>query len=145
MTVEQNKMVVKEFVDAVNTRDVQRIKSLVSDDFVGRSPGIPDFYGPQGYVDLYSTFISAFPDMHVVINDMIAEGDKVVVYYTWSGTHQGELEGIPPTGRRVSVPSIDIDRVVGGKIVEEFGLQDNLDLYRQLGIQVEASVQEPTL
>jgi predicted ester cyclase len=69
----------------------------------------------------------------LIIEDMIAEGDKVVVRYTFRGTQQGETQGIPPTGKRVTVPGIFICRCAGGKIVEEWDMWDELGLFQQLG------------
>ena len=77
---------------------------------------------------------AAFPDSHHTIEDLIAEGDKVVTRFTWSGTHQGEFEGIAPTGRSISVQGIWIHRLEGGRIVEgrDWGQVDWLGLLRQL-------------
>ena len=79
-------------------------------------------------------FRSAFPDFKVTIDDMIAEGDKVVVRGTWSGTHKGEFMGIPATGKSVSFGVIDTVRIAGGKMVEHWGLMDNFRLMQQLGV-----------
>lgn len=144
MTVEQNKALMMELAKAFNANDKQRLRELVSDDFVGRSPGVPDQHGSQGYEEFLSTYRSAFPDLHIEIKNLIAEGDQVVVDYTWTGTHQGEFLGIAPTGRRVSVPSISIVRFKGDKLVEDVDLQDNLNLFQQLGIEVETKVREAT-
>ena len=78
---------------------------------------------------------AAFPDSHHTIEDLIAEGDKVVTRFTWTGTHRGEFEGIPPSGRRISVGGIWIHRLEGGRIVEgrDWGLVDWMSLLRQLG------------
>jgi steroid delta-isomerase-like uncharacterized protein len=77
---------------------------------------------------------AAFPDSHHTIEDLIAEGDKVVTRFTWTGTHRGEFEGIPPSGRRISVAGIWIHRLEGGRIVEgrDWGLVDWMSLLRQL-------------
>ena len=80
-------------------------------------------------------FRAAFPDSHHTVEDLIAEGDKVVTRFTWSGTHRGEFMGVPPTGRRVAVGGIWIHRVIGGRIVEgrDWGQVDWLGLLQQLG------------
>jgi steroid delta-isomerase-like uncharacterized protein len=77
--------------------------------------------------------MTAFPDLQMTIEDMIAEGDKVVVRYTFRGTQQGETLGIPPTGKHVTVPGIFVCRCENGKIVEEWDIWDELGLLRQLG------------
>ena len=77
---------------------------------------------------------SAFPDLHLTIEDMIAEGDKVAMRSSWNGTHQGEFMGIPATGRRVTVSQIDISRIADGRMVEHWGQLDALGLMQQLGV-----------
>jgi predicted ester cyclase len=77
-------------------------------------------------------FRDAFPDVTVVIDELVADGDRVAVATTFTGTHEGELMGMAPTGKRVSVTGIDIVRVAGGRIVEHRGLTDIVGLMRQL-------------
>ena len=77
---------------------------------------------------------SAFPDLQMNVEDMIAEGDKVVARVRMSGTHQGEFMGIDPTGNRVEISGIDILRVADGKIVEHWGNFDDLGMMQQLGV-----------
>jgi predicted ester cyclase len=79
-------------------------------------------------------FRQAFPDSYFTIEDMIAEGDKVVTRKTFHGTHEGEFMGIPPTRRRVSISLIDIVRIAGGRVVEHWSLADNLGMMQQLGV-----------
>jgi steroid delta-isomerase-like uncharacterized protein len=79
-------------------------------------------------------FRSAIPDLRVVVEDMIAEGDKVAVRYTLEGTHEGELFGVPPTGQRLSIKSISVERVSDGKIIEHWRVTDSLDMMQQLGV-----------
>jgi predicted ester cyclase len=81
-----------------------------------------------------SEWYDAFPDMHVTIDDMVAEGDKVAARVTWTGTHKGEIMGIPPTNKKVTFSLITISRIAGGKIVEDHGQFDALGLMRQLGL-----------
>jgi len=82
-----------------------------------------------------SEAFDAFPDMHVTIDDMVAEGDKVAMRVTMTGTHKGEFMGIPPTNKKVTISLIAIDRFAGGKIVEDHGEYNALDLMRQLGLK----------
>ena len=78
--------------------------------------------------------LSGFPDLRVTIEDMIAERDKVVTRFTTHGTQHGAFGGIPPTGKQVSVSTIEITRIAGGKIVEDWGLDDRLGMLQQLGL-----------
>jgi steroid delta-isomerase-like uncharacterized protein len=87
-------------------------------------------------------FRSALPDLKMVVEDMIAEGDKVVLRYTLEGTHEGELFGIPPTGKQLSVKGIAVERVSDGKIREHWRVTDELGMMQQLGVIPEMGPQE---
>lgn len=81
-----------------------------------------------------SEYLNAFPDLHYTLDDIIVEGDKAAVRCTVTGTHRGEFMGVPATNRKVKVQAFAIDRVAGGKIVEEWGMHDALGMMQQLGI-----------
>jgi predicted ester cyclase len=91
-------------------------------------------HGPSGFRQIYSTYVTAFPDLHFTIEDIVAEGDKVVTCYTARGTHQGDLRSIAPTGKHVTVMGIVIDRFAGGKVVESRAVWDTLSFMQQLGV-----------
>jgi predicted ester cyclase len=76
---------------------------------------------------------AAFPDMHMAIDDVLAEGDKVVVQTTMSGTHQGPFWGIAPTGRRFAQRQVHVFRIVAGKVAEHWAIRDDLGFLQQLG------------
>jgi len=82
---------------------------------------------------LTNVIYKAFPDFNRTIDDMVAEGDKVVIRSTWRGTHKGEWLGVAPTGKKVSQAGISIFRIAGGKMVEWWAVMDTLDLMVQLG------------
>ena len=79
-------------------------------------------------------FFGAFPDMHSTVEDLIAEGDKVVGYMTTTGTHTGDFMGIPATNKKVSFKEVHAVRIVNGKAVEHWGLSDDLGMMQQLGV-----------
>jgi steroid delta-isomerase-like uncharacterized protein len=108
------------------------VDSFFAPEFVSHNnpPGFPP--GVDGVKQFFSMFRDAFPDVTVEIDEMVAEGDRVAVATTFTGTHEGELMGVAPTGRRVSVTGIDIVRVADGKIAEHRGLTDIVGLMRQL-------------
>ncbi len=93
-----------------------------------------DIHGLEGVKQSMSEYYDAFPDIHYTLDDIVVEGDKAVVRCTVTGTHKGEFMGVPPTNKKVKVQGIAIDRVVGGKVVEEWGVVDMLGLMRQLGL-----------
>jgi len=82
----------------------------------------------------YGAFISAFPDVYIQVQDQVAEGNKVVTSWVATGTHKGELMGIPATGRSVTVGGIAIDRFEDGKSVEHWEIFDQMGLMQQLGV-----------
>jgi steroid delta-isomerase-like uncharacterized protein len=86
-----------------------------------------------------AAFSQAFPDMNTTVNDIVAEGDKVVVRYTIRGTHTGDMMGVPPTGKSGEIAGITMLRLEDGKIVEEFSLADMMTLYQQLGLVPETA------
>ena len=141
MSTEQNKDIFRRIVDASNSGDLARIRDvmydLVAEDFVGHAPGEPDFHGPEGYMETMRLFHSGLADLQIEIQDLIAEDDRVVVQLVFSGIHTGEFAGVPPTGRKVSVPEVAIGRVRDGKLVEEFEYWDNLTMLRQLGVEID--------
>ena len=102
-------------------------------DFVNRSPAPGQAHDREGLTQFNLAIRAAFPDLTVTIDDLIAEGDKVVWRWSARGTQRGELMGIPPTGREVTLTGISIDRLAGGQIVERWGEIDNLGLLQQLG------------
>ena len=135
---ERNKAVIRRFVEEVqNQKNWETFDELNASDFVNLSapPGVPsDKAGGKLFL---SAFIDAFPDSYVTIEDMIAEGDRVVTKKTFNGTHTGELNGIPPTGNRVSIQYVDIMRVRDGQIIEHWLSMDQLSFMQQLGVMSE--------
>ena len=138
MSTENNKALVQKWVNEVlNTRDVSEQSpayQLVAADFVGHFPGPPAIEGLEAYRQFGSLYFSAFPDLQITPEDLIAEGDKVTMRYGWRGTHKGELMGIAPTGRQVTTSGISILRVANGKITEQWDNFDNLGMLQQIGV-----------
>ena len=138
MSTEANKELVRKWVDEVlNRRDVSEQSpayQLVAADFVGHFPGQPPIEGLEAYRQFGSLYFSAFPDLQITPEDLIAEGDKVTMRYGWRGTHKGELMGIPATGKQVTTSGISILRVANGKIAEQWDSFDNLGMLQQLGV-----------
>jgi len=133
---ERNKAIVLRAEEAWNEGALDEAFSYFADDYRENThfpmPGLrPD---KSGLTTLLTAFRNAFPDGHVTIDVMVAEGDLVCYHSTARGTHSGEFMGIAPTGRPVEVGAIHIHRLAGGKIVEHWGRNDQLGLMRQLGI-----------
>ena len=134
MSVEDNKALYRRYSEAVVQRDFALFDDVFTPSFVYHAPGVVDLPpGPEAFKQLVSGFFAAFPDMRLTIEDLIAEGDTVAARLTYRGTHQGEFQGIAPTGKQISMSSIDVVRIAGGKIVEEWESPDFLGLLQQLG------------
>lgn len=133
MSTEDNKTVVHQFLEELfNKRNLAIVDALCAVNVVSHGPG-PEVSGTEGIKRSAGMYLAAFPDLHFTFEDFIAEGDKVVVRETMSGTQQGELMGIPPTGKQFSATGIEIYRFEGGKIVEHWLESDMLGLLQQLG------------
>ena len=131
---QQNAMLARRIIEEVyNQGNLAIVDELVAGDFVIHSRS-EDVHGPAGAKQLVAALRAAFPDLYITIEDQIADGDRVVTRWTARGTHTGEFQGIPPTGKPGKMTGIDIDRVADGKIVECWVNSDDLGLLQQLGV-----------
>lgn len=136
MSVEENKALVRHFIEAFNTGNLAIVDEIVATDFVLHDTAVPEeirgIEGVKQWVNLQRT---AFSDMRVTILDLVAEGDKVAKHWTFSGTHKGEFGGIPPTGKQVTLElALSIYRFTGGKIAEIWMGYNALLMMQQLGV-----------
>jgi len=134
MSVEQNKAVVRRLVEEViNKGNIGLFDELVASNLVDHAlpPGFPP--GAQGVKQFFSMLRAAFPDFHYTIEDMIGEGDYVVQRLTSQGTMKGEFMGMPPSGKHAAWSSMDFIRLKDGKVVEYWGIDDQLSMLQQLG------------
>ncbi len=132
---ERNKAVVRRFIEEVqNRKNIDVFDELNAEDFVNLSapPGMPT--DREGGKMFLGGFLNAFPDSHVAIDDMIAEGDRVATKKTFTGTHTGEFMGIAPTGNHVTLQYVDILRLRDGRIIEHWLSMDQLSFMQQLGV-----------
>jgi steroid delta-isomerase-like uncharacterized protein len=132
MSVEENKAIFRRIVEeGFNKGNLAIVDELVATNHVNHSDNV---HGPEEYKQFITMYRTAFPDLHMTIEDQIAEGDKVVNRWTSRGTHKGELMGIPPTGKQTTVTGMYVARIIGGKIVEEWGNLDALGMMQQIGV-----------
>jgi steroid delta-isomerase-like uncharacterized protein len=133
MSVEQNKANVRRvFEEGWNQGNTAVFDELFAADYLGHDPSGP-IHGPEGFKQYYATYRAAFPDTRLTIEDLIAEGDKVVARWTGTGTHQGALMGIPPSGKQVTITGISIIHIANGKAVEDWVNFDALGMLQQIG------------
>ena len=131
---EQNKAVIRRWIEALNAGDLDVADEIYARDFVMHDPGTPDrLPGPEGTKQTFAGFRASFPDFYVTIEDFVAEGDKVAWRLSATGTHEGEYLGIAPTGKQVSFTAICVTRLVDGKFVEGWQNVDNLGMLQQIG------------
>jgi steroid delta-isomerase-like uncharacterized protein len=131
---QDNKSAVQRFYqEVINERNLELIDEMLTPDFIEHEevPGLAP--GPEGARQFFAMIRAGFPDFQMSIEDVVAEGDKVVVRSTLTGTHKGEFMGIPASEKRISVPVIDILRLADGKVAEHWGLTDNATMMQQLG------------
>ena len=133
MSTEENKAQTRQIIEqGWNKGNLETLDELISPDFVNHTPVNPSENREQ-FKQRLAMFRTAFPDLVMTVEDMIAEGDKVVTRWRARGTHQGDFRSIPATGKQVEITGIAIDRVVSGKRVEGWAQLDMLGLLQQLG------------
>jgi steroid delta-isomerase-like uncharacterized protein len=132
---EDNKALARRSWEIIDDLDI--LDEVYASDLVWHEPDgdVRGFDGARQFVTMYKT---AFPDLNVTVEDIVADGDRVVTRWTARGTHQGEIEEFgPPTGRQMELQGITIHRIADGKIVEEWERYDNLSVMQQLGLAPE--------
>jgi steroid delta-isomerase-like uncharacterized protein len=134
MSTEENKALVRrEYEQGVNPKNFGVRDEVLASNFVAHFPGHAPIQGIEAFRQFTSAFFTAFPDLQTTIEDLMAEADKVAVRQTWRGTHTANFQGIPPTGKRITFTSIEIYRIAGGKLAEEWVELDVFGLLQQLG------------
>ena len=135
MSVEENKAIARRMLDeAWSTGNLDMIDETIDTSYVFHDPAVPGIRGPEGLKQLISMYRAGYPDLQFTIEDQFADGDTVIQRWSCEGTHQGELMGIPATGKRTTTSGIGILRFEGGKVVEEWVRWDTLGWLQQLGV-----------
>ena len=132
MSTEANKALVRRFY-AEGVHNPALFDELLAPTYVLHFPGRPPTVGIEQAKQLMAAYTSAFPDLQLITEAMVAEGDKVAIRNTWHGTHQGAFQGLPSTGKHVTFTGSDLFRFVDGKIAEQWADVDALGLMQQLG------------
>jgi predicted ester cyclase len=139
MSAEENKVIALSLIEALNTRDLSLWSQHLSEDYAAEHPGVSVLLDKARSLGYHQRFVTAFPDIHFEVLSILAEGDRVLIHWTGSGTHAERLatvtgETIPPTRRRVTVLGTMLTEVKDGKIVRGWFYWDQLALLAQLGI-----------
>jgi len=130
VSLERHKAVVRKAIEAINEQDLSLLDDLAAPNYFDHT----DQQGLEQHRQSLAMFFKGFPDSHWTIEDIIAERDKVWARVTYTGTHTGEYLGFAPTGKKISYKSVTIKRIVNGKMVEGWTVNDMLDFLKQLGV-----------
>lgn len=133
MTDDSKRIVERFYEDFVNRGNYDAAEDFIADDCVFYFGAVEVGRGPEAFRQMLRTLRTAFPDFTTTIEDVIAENDKVAERVTSRGTHKGDFQGIPPTGKSVVMAGISMFRIADGKIVENWAMPDQLGLLQQLG------------
>lgn len=135
MTTKSNREIVLNLYEGFDDGDLDDVAGFVSQDFTANVLGTTSLDW-TGFKQFGNAFVSAFPDGRHVFDHVLVDGENVVTIGFYQGTHQGEIQGVPPTNRPIKLPVMHLDRVVEGKIVEHRGLANEFDFMQQLGVQM---------
>jgi steroid delta-isomerase-like uncharacterized protein len=133
---DDNMTILRRFFDALKHHDSRAAADLMASDVVTHFSGLPaPVHGIHAWRQLFGSYAAAFADVQITVADEIADGDKAVVRYSWTATHQAAFMGIPATGKRVSnLVGVGVYRIADGKIAEEWIVEDTVGLLLQLGV-----------
>jgi steroid delta-isomerase-like uncharacterized protein len=134
-TEEQNKAIIHRMTEVFfNQGNVESAEQFFADTYVHHDPASPQVRDRDGLKQALRAFLAGCPDLHITTDALLAEGDTVTKRWTYHATHTGDLSGLPPTGKRITMSGLELFRLADGKIVESWVAYDNLSLMQQLGI-----------
>jgi predicted ester cyclase len=131
---EDNKAVVRRWIETFNNPYTPQTEvDVLAPGYIAHGPGLPGPLDLEAWSQFTASFVEAFPDLRLTVEDIFSGGNMVAARAAFRGTHHGEFQGIPPTGKEVAFTSIEIDRMVDGKVAEHWFEMDLLGLMQQLG------------
>jgi len=133
LSLEENKAIIRKVIEAINKQNIALLDELIASDCVYHM-NVQQIQGLEALKQVIEAEIKGFPDLHVAIKDMMAEGDKVCVRLEETFTHTNEFRGLAPTGKKITDTAVAIFSIVEGKIVEGWGVYDQMDFFKQLGV-----------
>ena len=134
MSKEVNQAALGKFAEAVQTGNFDVFKEVVSTENIDHDPAVGQVPGPEGYRMLFTGLRTAFPDMAVTLETLVADEESIAFAYTLTGTQTGPLMGFPATGKKIKIRGMQISKFKDGKMVERWGSSDELGMLQQLGI-----------
>jgi steroid delta-isomerase-like uncharacterized protein len=134
MSQETNIATTKKMGDAVNKGDLNVFNEVFAPNVKDHDPAPNQGQGPEGFIEFFTQFRNAFPDLKIAVEQMVADDDKVAIAYTITGTQEGPFQGIPATGRKIKARGVQISKFNSdGKIVERWGSSDEAGILQQIG------------
>jgi steroid delta-isomerase-like uncharacterized protein len=118
---------------AVNSGNLDAFHEIFAPNVIDRDPASDQAPGPEGFIQFFTGFRAAFPDLNISVEQLVADEDNVAIAYTVTGTHQGDFLGIPATGKSIKARGVQIARFENGQIVERWGSSDQLGILQQIG------------
>ncbi|MGC1784789.1 MAG: ester cyclase [Acidobacteriaceae bacterium] len=140
MSREENIAVQKNMGQAINSGNLEMLKLAFDRNVKDHDPASDQAPGPEGFVEFFRTLRTAFPDLRVAVDHMVADDNNVAMAYTMTGTHKGNFLGIAPTDKKIHARGMQIARFERGKIVERWGSSDELGILKQLGAAEQAAL-----
>ncbi|UOE51640.1 ester cyclase [Mucilaginibacter sp. SMC90] len=136
MSKQSNIAAQQKFGEAVNSRNFKAFNDLVAADSIDHDPAPGQVAGPQGYIDFFTKLSSAFPDMKLAVEQLVADDENVSFAYTLTGTHKGDFNGIPATNKSIEARGMQISKFENGKMIERWGSSDELGILKQIGASI---------
>ncbi len=138
-SVAQNEALVRQVLDLIDERKLDAAFELYAADYIYHGPGGQELRGRDGIRGLWDVYLTGFPDLSSTVEDMISEGDKVVLRWTIQGTHTGEFLGVPASDKKITLPITEIFRIADGQLVEAWDQYDRMTVMQQIGAIPEAA------
>ena len=133
MSQQDNIKAQQQFGEAVNSGNLNALRDIVAPNAVDHDPAPDQGLGPEGFIKFFAMMRSAFPDLKIAVEHMVADEDNVAFAYTITGTHSNDFLGVPATGHQISARGMQITRFENGKQVERWGSSDELGILQQIG------------
>jgi predicted ester cyclase len=133
---EQNEALFRRWIEAYNDRDDQREADARAAGYIAHAPGEAAPLDAEAWTEMLAAYSTGFPDIHLAVEEVAADEQMVAARMSFTGTHTGEFQGIPPTGRKVAFGSVEINRMVDGKVAEHWFQLDQVAVLQQLGLVI---------
>jgi len=133
MSVDEQNAIIGQWIEAWNKQDLDAAERLLAPDYLRHDANMPDMEGPRAALDFIAGVVSAFPDIQLRVEQLIVQDDLVAVRLFLRGSHRGTFLGVPASGREVAFESMEVFRLAGGKIAEQWVVLNALGLFQQIG------------